>query len=630
MIDMEDEFLGFIKCAAATPDIQVGNIEFNAKNIIETIESADERGIKVIVFPELSITGCTCGSMFYHQALLQEAMIALDQIAVSTAGTDILCFVGLPFCHKGKLYSVAAAIHNGYVIGLVPSAHPANPIFAKAPKVSSVVILNDENEVPFGTDLIFTHSCDDSIRIAVTVGGDLEHPRGPHIDAVLGRGAKIICNLSSAPATIYSNEEFLNSTSVLSKTLKCGIITACPEFGESTTDLSFIGTKVMGENGEILDFSEDDEMLVSDIDVGYLDYIRRKDTEEPEEVDENVVYWGGELENIEPDREFNKYPFLPEEEMHRDEVCERIFRLQAMGLIKRLEYANLEKCVVGISGGSDSTLVMLVCNEALKLLDLPPENLVAVTMPCFGTSSRTKSNAVVVAEQLKADLRIINIADSVLQHFKDIGHDSKDTSITFENSQARERTQILMDLANKVGGIDVGTEDLSEFVDGWCTFNGDHISMYDVNANIPKTQVRAALDWYARNKTDDKVLKAAIYDVLDCPVTPELLPIENDTIEQKSEDSVGSYALQDFFTYAMLFRGATPKKAMEMAYVTFYPEFSEDEIIHWMDSYTTRLFNQQFKRSVLNDGPSVNEFKVSPRVGFNFPSDMDPYAFKQF
>ena len=320
------------------------------------------------------------------------------------------------------------------------------------------------------------------------------------------------------------------------------------------------------------------------------------------------------------------HPHLPRTAEELPGYCKRMLDIQVSGLVKRMEYAHLDHCVVGISGGVDSTLAVMVCAAAVAKMGLPKENVVACTLPCFGTSSRTKSNAIIVAEQLGCEVRVIDIGKAVYQHFDDIGHAHDDYSIAFENAQARERTQVLMDIANKVNGLDVGTEDLSEFVDGWCTYNGDHTSMYDVNLGLTKTQVRANVRFIADN-TEDKVLKAALYDVLDCPVTPELLPIHDDQIEQKSEDAVGSYSLQDFFTHMIMIRGFAPSKTLRLAKLAYANEFTDEELIRWLTSYCKRYFSQQFKRSCLMDGPAVEAFTVSPRTGFLIPSDAENTLF---
>ena len=413
----------------------------------------------------------------------------------------------------------------------------------------------------------------------------------------------------------------------LSRRLKCGMITAAPGKGESSTDRVYSGFCAVSENGVLLASAEqEDSFVVSEIDVDHMLNLRRAVGGFDEEPASISFIWGDKLEDTELTRRYLMHPHLPDSSDKLPEYCRRMLDIQVSGLVKRMEYAHLDHCVVGISGGVDSTLAVMVSAMAVKKMGLPATNVVACTLPCFGTSSRTKSNAIIVAEQCGAEVRVIDIGKSVYQHFDDIGHAHDDYSIAFENAQARERTQVLMDIANKVNGLDVGTEDLSEFIDGWCTYNGDHTSMYDVNLGLTKTQVRANVRYIAEN-TEDKVLAAALFDVLDCPVTPELLPIHDDQIEQKSEDAVGSYSLQDFFTHKMLICGFTPSKTFRLAKIAYAQQFTDEELVRWLTSYCKRLFSQQFKRSCLMDGPAVEAFTVSPRVGFLIPSDAESALF---
>ena len=441
-------------------------------------------------------------------------------------------------------------------------------------------------------------------------------------------GATVIAQMASFPETVYSTGDALLNARYESRRYRCGLIMAAPGKGESTTDNVFSGLCTVAENGVILAQDErENSLAVSEIDVEHMMNLRRADGGFEESRGEYYLCpWGGAVEETMLTRVYRRYPHLPEKAEDMADCCRRMLDIQVSGLVKRMEYAHLDHCVVGISGGVDSTLAVMVSAMAVKKLGLPPENVVACTMPCFGTSSRTKSNAIVVAEQWGCEVRVIDIGKSVYQHFDDIGHAHDDYSVAFENAQARERTQILMDIANKVNGLDVGTEDLSEFVDGWCTYNGDHTSMYDVNLGLTKTQVRANVRYLAET-TDDKVLKAALWDVLDCPVTPELLPIHDDTIEQKSEDAVGSYSLQDFFTHKMIICGFSPEKTVRLAKQAYGGDFSDEELLRWMTSYCKRYFSQQFKRSCLMDGPAVDSFTVSPRTGFLIPSDAENALF---
>ena len=406
------------------------------------------------------------------------------------------------------------------------------------------------------------------------------------------------------------------------------MVLAAPGKGESTTDNVYTGLCAVAEYGSILALEEGESNLaVSEIDIEYMMNLRRsKGGFDEGGEDYEISLWSGEPVETQLTRNYLKHPHLPEKEEDLPKYCRRMLDIQVSGLVKRMEYAHLDHCVVGISGGTDSTLTVMVCAMAMKRMGLPSENVIAITMPCFGTSSRTKSNAIIVAEQCGAEVRVIDIGKSVYQHFDDIGHAHDDYSVAFENAQARERTQILMDVANKVNGLDVGTEDLSEFVDGWCTYNGDHTSMYDVNLGLTKTQVRANL-YFIASHTPDKVLAKALWDVLDCPVTPELLPIKDDKIEQKSEDAVGSYSLQDFFTHKIMICGFTPSKTFRLAKIAYANEFTDEELVRWLTSYCKRYFSQQFKRSCLMDGPAVESFTVSPRTGFLIPSDAEAALF---
>ena len=477
------------------------------------------------------------------------------------------------------------------------------------------------------SEALFTSSVLPGLSVAVELGNDakaIESPAARHALA----GATVIASMASFPATVYSTHDATEDIKYRSKHLKCGMILAAPGKGESTTDNVFSGLCMVAENGSVLASDEcADCMVITELDIDYLENLRRKEKiYGTGKYPHFEVSWGTEFAETELTRSYRKLPHLPEYEKDMGDYCRRMIDIQVSGLVKRMEYANLDHCVVGISGGVDSTLCVMICAEAMKRMGLPSTNVVACTLPCFGTSSRTKSNAIIVAEQVGAEVRVIDIGESVYKHFDDIGHAHDDYSIAFENAQARERTQVLMDIANKVNGLDVGTEDLSEFVDGWCTYNGDHTSMYDVNMGLTKTQVRAGVRYIAQH-TEDKVLADALWDVLDCPVTPELLPIHDDQIEQKSEENVGSYSLQDFFTHKMMICGFSPAKTLRIAKVAYGDEFTDEELIKWMRSYCKRYFSQQFKRSCLMDGPAVEDFSVSPRNGFLIPSDAENSLF---
>ena len=618
---------GFIKVAAASPVIRVADADYNAQRVIEVIRSAAQKGVKVLVFPELTLTGCSCYDLFTHRVLLDGAREALLKVADESSAYDLLAFVGLPLAVGAKVYNVAAALYHGEILAFIPAEGIADGYFSVPdPESDYEVNLPGYGLVPMSCSVLFEHEALSDLRIAVEVGVGLQRfltPAVRHAEA----GATLIVQLGSFPETVTSREEAELNARYESRQFACGMVLAAPGKGESSTDRVFSGLCLVAENGKLLASEEKaGSFAVSEIDVEHMMALRRSLDCFDVPSDYLRFSWGGDLEDTSLTRTYATHPHLPETGEQLPAYCRRMLDIQCSGLVKRMEYAHLDHCVVGISGGVDSTLAVMVSAMAVKQMGLPSTNVIACTLPCFGTSSRTKSNAIVVAEQIGAEVRVIDIGKAVYQHFDDIGHAHDDYSIAFENAQARERTQVLMDIANKVNGLDVGTEDLSEFIDGWCTYNGDHTSMYDVNLGLTKTQVRANVRYIA-DTTEDRVLKAALYDVLDCPVTPELLPIHDDQIEQKSEDAVGSYSLQDFFTHKMLICGFTPSKTFRLAKEAYGKDFTDEELIRWLTSYCRRLFSQQFKRSCLMDGPAVEAFTVSPRVGFLIPSDAEATLF---
>ena len=618
---------GFVKVAAASPVIRVADADYNAERVIEVIRSAAREGVRVLVFPELTLTGCSCYDLFTHRVLLDGAREALLRVAEASADFDLLAFVGLPLAVGAKVYNVAAALCHGEILAFIPAEGIADGYFSVPdPDSDYEVNLPGYGLVPMSCSVLFEHETLSDLRVAAEVGAGLQRfltPAVRHAEA----GATLIVQLGSFPETVTSREEAELNARYESRQFACGMVLAAPGKGESSTDRVFSGLCLVAENGKILASEETaGSFAVSEIDVEHMIGLRRSLDCFDAPSDYLRFSWGGDLAETSLTRPYPMHPHLPETAEQLPDYCRRMLDIQVSGLVKRMEYARLDHCVVGISGGVDSTLAVMVSAMAVKQMGLPSTNVIACTLPCFGTSSRTKSNAIVVAEQIGAEVRVIDIGKAVYQHFDDIGHAHDDYSIAFENAQARERTQVLMDIANKVNGLDVGTEDLSEFIDGWCTYNGDHTSMYDVNLGLTKTQVRANVRYIA-DTTEDRVLKAALYDVLDCPVTPELLPIHDDQIEQKSEDTVGSYSLQDFFTHKMLICGFTPSKTFRLAKQAYAKEFTDEELIRWLTSYCRRLFSQQFKRSCLMDGPAVEAFTVSPRVGFLIPSDAEAALF---
>ncbi len=612
---------GFVKVAAASPVIRVADPDYNADRVIETIQTAKEKGVKVLAFPELTLTGVTCYDLIGMRNLLNASEDALCKVVEATEELDMLVFVGLPYALGGQLYSCAAAVYNGDVIAMVPRTEVNGTPFSCPDDEPVDIVVGGRYETWLTNDVVFPSNVNSDLTVAVEVGNDMNELVPMSVNQAID-GATLIAQMASFPATVTSTQEAELDIKYRSKHLLAGMIMAAPGTGESTTDNVFTGLCMVAENGVILDRKEEAGALaISEVDVDHMTNLRRKSGAfGSSEMAYNVAEWGMEEEETVLTRYYSKNPHLPALEKDVPAYCERMMQIQVDALIKRMEYAGLDHCVVGISGGVDSTLCVMICSMAVRKMGLPSTNVVACTLPCFGTTSRTKSNAIVVAEQWGCEVRVIDIGNSVKAHFDDIGHAHDDYTIAFENAQARERTQVLMDVANKVNGLNVGTEDLSEYIDGWCTYNGDHTSMYDVNMGLTKTQVRTAVRHIAAT-TEDKVLATALWDVLECPVSPELLPPKDDTIEQKSEETVGSYSLQDFFTHKMLICGFTPTKTLRLAELAYGDEFSRDELIMWLKSYCTRLCTQQFKRSCLMDGPAVEQFSVSPRNGFLIPSD---------
>ena len=612
---------GFVKVAAASPVIRVADPDYNAGRVIETIQTAKEKGVKVLVFPELTLTGVTCYDLIGMRNLLNASEDALCKVVEATEELDMLVFVGLPYALGGQLYSCAAAVYNGDVIAMVPRTEVNGTPFSCPDDEPVDIVVGGRYETWLTNDVVFPSNVNSDLTVAVEVGNDMNELVPMSVNQAID-GATLIAQMASFPATVTSTQEAELDIKYRSKHLLAGMIMAAPGTGESTTDNVFTGLCMVAENGVILDRKEEAGALaISEVDVDHMTNLRRKSGAfGSSEMAYNVAEWGMEEEETVLTRYYSKNPHLPALEKDVPAYCERMMQIQVDALIKRMEYAGLDHCVVGISGGVDSTLCVMICSMAVRKMGLPSTNVVACTLPCFGTTSRTKSNAIVVAEQWGCEVRVIDIGNSVKAHFDDIGHAHDDYTVAFENAQARERTQVLMDVANKVNGLNVGTEDLSEYIDGWCTYNGDHTSMYDVNMGLTKTQVRTAVRHIAAT-TEDKVLATALWDVLECPVSPELLPPKDDTIEQKSEETVGSYSLQDFFTHKMLICGFTPTQTLRLAELAYGDEFSRDELIMWLKSYCTRLCTQQFKRSCLMDGPAVEQFSVSPRNGFLIPSD---------
>ena len=622
---------GFIKVAAITPNVKVADVDYNCQEIVKRIQEAAEKDAKVMVFPELSITGYTCQDLFLQDALLEAAKCGLKTIKNYSRNIDGIIFVGLPLAFNGKLYNVAAAISRGKIQGIVPKIFLPNYSefyearhFMSGKDIQTTIVIEGE-EIPFGTNQIFT--CEDmpSLRIAVELCEDLWVPNPPSVNHCL-EGANVIVNLSASDQIIGKARYRRNLVNSQSARLVCGYIYTSAGPSESTQDVVYSGHNIISENGKILSESKlfGEEMTVSEIDTKYLEAERRKmTTYQISQNNENrYVYTNFTLEIIETNltRIIEPKPFVPSMIAERELRSNEILTIQAMGLKKRLEHIGCKTAVIGISGGLDSTLALLVTAKAFDYLGLNRKGIVAVTMPGFGTTDRTYDNTVRLIKEIGATFKEVSIVNAVEQHFNDIEQDPNNHDVTYENSQARERTQILMDIANKENGIVIGTGDLSELALGWATYNGDHMSMYAVNVSIPKTLVRYLVQYYADTCEKD-VLSKTLYDVLDTPVSPELLPPTKGEISQKTEDLVGPYELHDFFIYHMLRLQQSPAKIYRLAKIAFTNQYSDEEILKWEKIFCKRFFAQHFKRSCLPDGPKVGSVAVSPRGDLRMPSD---------
>lgn len=613
---------GFIKVAAAAPELRVADPKFNAEKIVECVEKAREEGVKLLAFPELAITGATCGHLYYQRYLLDAALEGLKRIAEATRGDDMLVVVGLPLRARGAVYSAAAVVSGGEVLGFTARRNVRGTVFSSlAPGESIEVDLAFADYCCLESEALFCADAMGELAVGVQFAADRCLPVPPTA-ALCAAGATVVCELSDEPMSVQSAFETRRALENETKRLHYGTVYAAPGSGESTTDKSYSGLCLVVDDGEtIAECEKGSGMAASEVDIFNLSGARTREATFAALPAAPVARYAWELKSAETklSRRIKREPFVPDDGIA--EFAARCLDIQATGLIKRMEYTNCWRPVIGVSGGVDSTLVMLACAHAMDRLGLPRKNIVAVTMPCFGTTDRTKNNAVTIAERLGAELRVIPIGESVKKHFETIGHDLNDHSVVFENAQARERTMVLLDIANKVNGLDVGTKDLSEQADGWCTYNGDQISNYDINAGLTKTMVRAIVKYIA-DTTEDAELAAALNDIWDTPVTPELLPIGDEgELLQKSEDSVGPYILQDFFLWHMVMRGGSPEKVLRLAEIAFEGEFDRPTLIHWLRSYCRRFFVQQFKRSASADGPAVMGFTLSPRDGHKMPSD---------
>ncbi|GAB1415862.1 NAD(+) synthase [Paludibacter sp.] len=621
---------GFVKVAAAIPSLKVADCRFNVESIIELIEKAEKEEVEIICFPELSLTGYTCGDLFFQLQLQKNAENALNDLVASSFSKKIAIIAGLPLRVQNQLFNVGVVIQSGKILGAVPKSYlPNSNEFSEKrwftsgldAKITEVQI--NGLTVPFGVNQLFTY---EDCTFAIEVCKDLWVANPPSTQHTLN-GADIIFNLSASDELIGKRKYLLQLIEQQSGRTYSGYVYSSAGYGESSTDLVFAGNAIIAENGRILNLSErfllDPQIIISEIDVEKLKSEKLKNLSINSGCS-NTIYTTIKCESSNKPfenlaRQINKHPFVPQGSS-KEETLHEIISLQSLALAKRWQHTKAENLVIGISGGLDSTLALLVCVNASDKLQYDRKKIIGITMPGFGTTNRTYQNSVKLMESLGVTSKEISIKDACLQHFKDIGHDANIHDVTYENVQARERTQILMDYANKHNGIVVGTGDLSEAALGWSTYNGDHMSMYNVNCGVPKTLVRHLVDWVSRNTDSDA--GAILQDILATPVSPELLPTDSDgNITQKTENIVGPYELHDFFLYYFVRFGFTPDKIFFLAQQAFKSDYADKTIAKWLRVFLKRFFSQQFKRSCVPDGPKIGTVSLSPRGDWKMPSD---------
>ncbi len=617
---------GFLRVASATPHIKVADCTGNSQKIIAMAKEANENGASIVVFPELCITGYTCSDLFLQRALLNAAEENLKYIIKETKELDCVILVGLPVRANSGLYNCAAVICHGDLLGLVPKKYIPN--YSEFYELRHFTPAKDEltsidflgKQTYFGKDIIFECLGMPEFKLGVEICEDLWTAEPPSGKLALN-GATIIANLSASDEVIGKADYRRMLVRSQSARLLSAYVYTSAGLGESTQDLVFSGHNMICENGSILAESKrfTTGIIYADVDLQKMESERAKTNTFVGEDDFYNVKFRLPLKDLELKRTFSKTPFVPTNKANLDERCEEILTIQATGLATRIQHTNVKSVVIGLSGGLDSTLALIVAVHAMDMLKRDRKDIIAVTMPCFGTTKRTKSNAEILAESYGVSFKDINISKAVTQHFEDIGQSMEVLDVTFENGQARERTQVLMDIANKTGGFVIGTGDLSELALGWATYNGDHMSMYAVNASIPKTLVRHLTAFEAEHSEGD--LKKALLDILDTPVSPELLPPKDGEISQKTEDLVGPYELHDFFLYYLVRQGFTPKKIFRLAKIAFSGVYDDETIKKWLKTFLRRFFSQQFKRSCLPDGPKVGTVTLSPRGDWRMPSD---------
>lgn len=619
---------GFLSVSCATPQIKVADCEYNSNNIISLAKEASKNGSAVIVFPELCITAYTCGDLFLQSTLLSSAEKALEKIINETASLDSVILVGLPVKYKSKLFNCGAVLCHGEILGLVPKQNIPNYSefyelrhFTSGKELkNNVKIKFCGREVTLGCNIIFECRSMSEFKLGVEICEDLWVPNPPSV-TLAAAGATIIANLSASDEIIGKMDYRSNLVKSQAARLLCAYLYADAGIGESTTDMVFAGHNMIAENGSVLAESElfATGIISAEVDLAKLEGERRRMTTYSSIIDFETVYFDIEEKETKLTRKISTAPFVPSDKSNLERRCNEILSIQAQGLASRLKHTGCKCAVLGLSGGLDSTLALIVTVHAFDILGLDRKNIITVTMPCFGTTKRTKSNAQKLAEAYNVTFKDINISKAVLQHFEDIGQSTENLDVTFENGQARERTQVLMDIANKNGGLVIGTGDLSELALGWATYNGDHMSMYAVNASIPKTLVRHLTAYEASRSVG--ILNTVLLDILDTPVSPELLPPKDGEIAQKTEDLVGPYELHDFFLYYFVRFGFTPQKIYRLAKYAFSETYDNNTILKWLKIFIKRFFAQQFKRSCLPDGPKVGTVTLSPRSDFRMPSD---------
>ena len=627
---------GFICVAAGTPKIRVADCRYNAEQIFTMMREADKQGVKILALPELCLTGYTCGDLFLQDTLLNGAVEGLRTILEATRHLEVLTALGMPLRARGKLYNCAVVIQKGDILAVVPKTYVPNygefyekRWFEGGEDITSQVSIGlpgaDGGTMYTGLgQAIIDCPAVPGLKVGVEICEDL-WAADPPSRRLAEAGATVILNLSASNEVVGKAAYRRQLVVGQSGRLCCGYVYADAGEGESTTDLVFTGHNMVAENGALLaEHRFTTGLTIADIDVQRLTYERRRLTPFPAEG--GAALYQGAAEFTPCVTKLRRYvspsPFIPDNAADRASRCEEILTIAALGLKKRLKHTGARSAVIGLSGGLDSTLALLIAALAMGMLHRDPSDIIAVTMPCFGTTERTKNNAVLLAEHMGTTLRTIPIGDTVRSHFRDIGHDPEDQDVTYENAQARERTQVLMDVANQTGGLVIGTGDLSELALGWCTYNGDHMSMYAVNASIPKTLVRHLVDYVARdNRKKDPELAQVLEDILDTPVSPELLPAVQGEISQRTEDLVGPYELHDFFLYHAVRWGFGPRKILRLAELALGRQYSREVILKWLKNFYYRFFAQQFKRSCLPDGPKVGSVSLSPRGDWRMPSD---------